>query len=232
VKIKQFRYSADNLGYLIYGNRSAIVVDGGAVEQILCFARTNDLELVYVTNTHSHCDHTSGNRALLEQSGAEFLSTDALLAMGFVELDGDMLRVIHTPGHTEDSVCFYFDNVLVSGDTLFNGKIGRCFTEDFVSFFHSIGRLLELPGETVVYAGHDYVEEYIEFARQLDPENPFFDSYMANYDPAHVRATLELEKRIDPFLRFNDVEIVSILAGKGLPVDKEMDRWNSLISLM
>ena len=232
MRIKQFRYSADNLGYIVYGNRSAIIIDGGAVERMLSFVRTNDLEVAYVTNTHSHCDHTAGNRALLEQTDAEFLSTEALLAMGFVELDGEKLHVIHTPGHTEDSVCFHFDNVLVSGDTLFNGKVGRCFTGDIVSFFHSICRLLELSGETVVYAGHDYVEEYIEFARKLDPENPFFDSYMENYDPALVRATLDSEKKIDPFLRFNNSDIQSILAGRGLPADTEMDRWSSLVNLM
>ena len=70
MNIKQFRYSADNLGYLIYGKRSAMAIDGGAAGDMLNFVESNNLELHYVTNTHSHMDHTSGNAALLKGSGA------------------------------------------------------------------------------------------------------------------------------------------------------------------
>lgn len=106
MNIKQFRYNADNLGYLVYGDTSAI------------------------------------------------------------DIDGENIQVFHTPGHTSDSVCFYYDHVLISGDTLFNGKVGRCFTGDYNEFLQSIKTLLALHCETVVYAGHDYVEEYMAFAHK------------------------------------------------------------------
>ena len=55
MKIKQFRYSSDNnLAYLVYGDKTAMAIDGGAAEEILSFIETNDLTLKYVTNTHSH----------------------------------------------------------------------------------------------------------------------------------------------------------------------------------
>ena len=63
MNVKQFRYSMDNFGYLVYGKRSALAVDGGAVDEILSFINTKDLTLEFVTNTHSHMDHTTGTPA-------------------------------------------------------------------------------------------------------------------------------------------------------------------------
>lgn len=232
MKIKQFQYNTDNLGYLVYGDTSAMAIDGGAVEEILSFASSRHLTLKYVTNTHSHPDHTTGNRPLLNHSQAKFLSINTLLQKGAIDIDGENIQVFHTPGHTVDSVCFYYDHILISGDTLFNGKVGRCFTGDHSGFLQSIKTLLALPHETVIYAGHDYVEEYMEFARNLEPNNVYIDGYIKNYDPDHVCATLADEIKVDPFLRFNDEKIMFILRKKGLPVKTELERWEALLSLM
>jgi len=203
-----------------------------SVGDILTDVQNNNLELKYVANTHSHMDHTTGNPELLSRSDAEFLDFETLLQKGVIDIDGEKIRVFHTPGHTADSVCFYFNNVLVSGDTLFNGKVGRCFTGDYPRFLAAIKKLLELPDETIIYAGHDYVEEYLEFTRNLEPDNAYLDSYLAVYDPNHVYATLADERRVDPFLRFNDDKIISILKRRGLAVNTEPERWESLMSLM
>ena len=232
MNIRQFRYGADNLGYLVYGDKTAMAIDGGAVDEILTGVQNNNLELKYITNTHSHMDHTTGNQELLGRSDAEFLDFETLLQKGVTDIGGEKIQVFHTPGHTADSVCFYFNNVLISGDTLFNGKVGRCFTGDYPRFLSAIKKLLELPDETIVYAGHDYVEEYVAFARTLEPDNAYLDSYLEKYDPDHVCATLADERRVDPFLRFNDDKIISILKRKGLPVKTELERWESLMALM
>ncbi|MDZ7832752.1 MAG: hydroxyacylglutathione hydrolase C-terminal domain-containing protein [Desulfobacterales bacterium] len=232
MQIKQFRYGADNLGYLVYGEKSAAAIDGGAAAAILSFLEEQNLTLAHVTNTHSHMDHLLGNQALLDQSDASYLDFDALMASPEIEIDGESLGLMHTPGHTRDSVCFYFDHVLISGDTLFNGKVGRCFTGDVDGFFQSIQKILAFSDDTRVYAGHDYVEEYMGFARALEPDNSQIDRYLAEYDPAHVCTTLGEEKQVDPFLRFNDEKIINILQQKGLSTETELDRWRSLISLM
>ena len=232
MKIRQFRYAADNLGYLIYGDQTAMAIDGGAFSDILAFVADNGLLLRYITNTHSHMDHTVGNQSLIDQTDARLLDFETLTKDGGLEIDGTPIRVYHTPGHTQDSICFYFDDVLISGDTLFNGKVGKCFTGDYEQFLASIKTLLKLPDATMVYAGHDYVEEYIAFIRALEPDNPHIDEYAAAYDPNHVGFSLGRERQVDPFLRFNDEKIIAILAGKGLPTDTESDRWRSLMSLM
>lgn len=232
LKIQQFRYSSDNLGYMVYGPKSAMAIDGGAVEDSLSFISSNGLNLLYVANTHSHMDHTLGNRDLLARTKAVFLDFNTLLKKGGVSIDNESIRILPTPGHTEDSLCFYFDSILISGDTLFNGKVGRCFTGDVKTFLQSIKTILNLSVETRVYAGHDYVQEYMEFARSLEPDNPHIDPYLKKYNPAHVAATLADERKVDPFLRFNDDKIIDILKQKGLPAGTEPDRWASLISLM
>lgn len=232
MEVRQFRYSEDNLGYLVYGNKTALAVDGGAVEEMMHFINDKGLQLAYITNTHCHMDHTVGNDGLLSRTGAEYLDFRTLLKWGKIDLDDGSLIIFHTPGHTRDSVCFYGDPYLLSGDTLFNGKVGRCFTGDEAGFLNSIKTLLALPDRTIVYAGHDYVEEYMEFARRLEPDNPHINAYLEDYDPEHVCATLGDEKKVDPFLRFNDPKIIDIFNKKGLAAETEAERWQSLMSLM
>ncbi|MGD2097459.1 MAG: MBL fold metallo-hydrolase [Desulfobacterales bacterium] len=65
LQVKQFRYASDNLGYLIYGQKSAVAVDGGAVDAILEFIDAKGIQLDYVTQTHTHPDHMGGHQALV-----------------------------------------------------------------------------------------------------------------------------------------------------------------------
>ena len=231
MRIKQTPYFSDNLGYLIYGSHSAMAIDGGAVKDILSFVESSRLQLKFVANTHSHPDHTVGAESLLRASNAVFLDKKTLLKNDTIELDGEPIRVYHTPGHTEDSVCFHFDGILVAGDTLFNGKVGRCFSGDLKIFLNSVKTIMLLPRETIIYSGHDYVEEYMAFARALEPDNRHIDAYLKKYDPGHVRSTLEEEFLVNPFLRFNDEKMIAILNKRGLPVETEYERWQSLMSL-
>ena len=148
-----------------------------------------------------------------------------------IALDGAKIRVIHTPGHTEDSRCFYTGKALIAGDTLFNGTIGNCFSGDLEGFYRSIRKLMELPDETVVYAGHDYVKGSLAFARRLEPGNRAIGAFLRRYDPKHVFSTLAEEKKINPYLRFNEPGIVKLLAKLRLPRETEWERWQSLMSI-
>jgi hydroxyacylglutathione hydrolase len=231
MKVRQFRYSADNLGYIVYGNKKAMAVDGGAVDEMLAFIRSSKLELRFVTNTHMHPDHTTGNRELISKTGAGYMDIEKLIEDGAIEIEGNKVDVFHTPGHTADSIVFRLDNTLISGDTLFNGKMGRCFTGDLKSFFESANFLLKLPEDTIIYAGHDYVEEYMAFAKNIEPNNNHIDEFLSTYNPGHVYSTLADELKINPHLRFNDPAIISVLEKRGLPVGTPYDRWASIMSI-
>lgn len=229
--VKQFRYSSDNLGYLIYSDQNAVAVDGGAVEDILSFLKCNSISLQYVTNTHSHGDHTEGNQELIRNTGARFLDYQILLNGG-IELDNRTIDVFKTPGHTDDSVIFKIDDILLTGDTLFIGKVGRCFSGDLKGFLNSIKLILDFSDNTVIFPGHDYVLEYMDFIRKYDADNRYIEKVIPNYTPELVKSTLGFEKKLNPFLRINDKEIIILLQKLHLPVETEYERWKSMISLM
>lgn len=231
LKIKQFRYAMDNLAYLVYGRRYAMAIDGGAAGRILSFLADNDLKLAYVANTHDHSDHTAGNEMLLRRSDAAMLTASDLADGGEIDLEGMKINVLLTPGHTEDSACFHAGSALITGDTLFNGTIGNCFTGDLQQFYRSIKKLMSLPAGTVIYAGHDYVKASVVFALNLEPENEAIHEFLSGYDKSHVFSTLANELRINPYLRFNEAGIIAALKRRNLPVSTEWERWQSLMSI-
>ena len=231
MKVRQFRYSADNFSYLIHGNRVAIAIDPGAVDSILSYLKEHNLTLEYIANTHSHYDHTPGNAEIVKRSGAMFLPNQFIRERYAIQLEAEHIKVFHTPGHTEDSVCFYTGKHLITGDTLFNGTIGNCFSGDVKSFYTSIKLLMNCPDDTVVYAGHDYVSASMEFAKFLEPDNPEITAFLKAYNPYHVFSTLAQESRLNPYLRFNEASIIGLLESKNLPTVTEYDRWKSLMTL-
>ncbi len=232
LRVLQFRYGTDNLAYLVCGESSAAAVDGGAAREILQALEENDLELRLVVNTHTHSDHTCGNDQLLEATDARHVPVDELIARGRIELDGQVVSIVHTPGHTRDSICLGADGFLLTGDTLLNGRVGRCFSGDVEAFCESIRRIDSSPSDSLILGGHDYVEEYMEFAAMVEPDNPHIDDYLDGYDPESVGATLERERGVDPFLRLEKPSVTSFLEGKGLAAGTPPDRFRSLLSLM
>ena len=230
--IRQFRYGADNLAYLICGKTAAIAVDPGAVEDMLGYMNQSGLTLQTVVNTHTHPDHTTGNKALLRQSRAAYRDMASLLEESSLELEGNRIAVHHTPGHTEDSVVFQVDRSLLTGDTLFTGKAGRCFTGNLARFLESIKKIMAFPEDTVIYGGHDYVIEYMETAKAIEPHNTAIEDFLKTYTPDHVCSTLADEYRINPTLRFNTDSLIHVLKERGLATATEYERWQSVMSIV
>ncbi len=227
--VKQFRYSTDNLGYLLYSGNEGVAIDAGAVGEILDFARNNKIKIKYVTNTHSHYDHTPGNKEILKKTSAQFIDCRKIRSDTDIDISNEILVIMHTPGHTDDSVTFSADDFLITGDTIFNGTVGNCFSGNMNNFFQSLKRLISFPGETKIYSGHDYVKESMEIAKDIDKNNPYTEEYMEKYDPQLVFSSLDDELKVNPFLRFNNQEIIQILKNHNMPVHTEFDRFNSLM---
>ena len=230
LSIEQFR-CGDNLAYLLYGKKEAVAIDGVAWEEILSFLDKHGLSLTYITNTHGHLDHVGGNEPLLHHSRARYLDHEDFPDGGVIEIEGEAIRIYRTPGHTEDSVCFHTGGVLITGDTLFNGTVGNCFSGDQRAFFRSIKRLLALPGDTLIFAGHDYVRDSVAMAEQLEPDNRDIERFRQTYDPGHVYSTLAEELEVNPYLRFNAPAIIALLKENELPYATEEERWLSLMSI-
>lgn len=230
LNIEQFRYG-DNLAYLLYGRTEAMAVDGGAWQEILAFLKQHNLTLKYVTNTHRHQDHTPGDDQLLKKTKATFLDCTKLADDQEIIIDGEPVVVYRTPGHSKDSICFHTGQNLITGDTLFNGTIGNNFSGDSRGFFNSILRLMALPGDTRVFAGHDYVGDSLAFALHLEPQNQDIERFRESCDPNFLYSTMDEEKKINPYLRFNEEPIVKLIKDHGLPHASDWERWQSLMSI-
>ena len=185
--VKQFRMGGDrNFGYLVADEKTqmAAVVDPSfSPETIVEFARENGYEILYVFNTHDHYDHSNGNsdmETLTRRSPLLFGSTD--LGSGIAVTQGarfplgDLeIEALHTPGHTEDSICILVGDALFSGDTLFVGKVGGTdLDESARSEYDSLHqKLLTLPDDTRVFPGHDYGTSPESTIGQERRTNPF-----------------------------------------------------------
>ncbi len=229
--IKQFRYSTDNLGYLVFSERQGVVIDGGNPGEIFDFARDQGITIKYVTNTHFHQDHTGGNTLLLEKTNAQFIDCRKIGRGRVITLDGEEVEIIPTPGHTEDSVCFKAKDFLVTGDTLFNGTVGNCFSGDLNGFFQSLKRLLTFPGDTKIYAGHDYVMESMKEALSIEEDNPDIQGYIQKYDPGLVVSTLADELLVNPYVRFNAPGITKRIEKRKMPFKTEEQRFISIMEI-
>jgi hydroxyacylglutathione hydrolase len=231
--IEQFRYADDNLGYLVYTPKQGIAIDAGNPEAVAGFAQDRGIEIKYITNTHSHQDHTSGNTVLMKKApGAVFMDCRSLSQGQIIELDGGHgLDVLLTPGHTTDSVCFKGDGFIVTGDTLFNATVGNCFSGDLDAFYHSLKRLMALPPQTQVFAGHDYVTESLAAAWSIEKDNPHIGAYEQKYDSDLVVSSIGDELKVNPYLRFNSPAIIRRLEERKMPRATESQRFSSLMEI-
>ena len=183
----------ENFVYVIEDHRSshaAIVDPGWEGDRIIAFTQKNNLHITDVLLTHSHYDHVNGLARIVERchphihlsvSEAEFWGP--VLPQEILHEDGDQIElgktkieVLHTPGHTPGSVCYYLDGHVLTGDTLFVFGCGRCDLKGGnADFMHqSLKRLAQqLPPETVVHPGHHYAEQWTSTIAEELEGNPF-----------------------------------------------------------
>lgn len=184
---EQIRVGGDrNFGYLI-GDREggkAVAVDPSySPEQFAKKAEEIGMKIVAIAVTHGHGDHTNGNATLRELTGAKVwihksaagpddlgVGDSDILTVGALQI-----RVIYTPGHTLDSVCYLVNGErLVTGDTLFVGKVGGTGTEKAARVeYDSLTKLMKLPDEVSVWPGHDYGVRPSSTIGDEKKENPF-----------------------------------------------------------
>jgi glyoxylase-like metal-dependent hydrolase (beta-lactamase superfamily II)/rhodanese-related sulfurtransferase len=141
-------------------------------QDYLDMLKKRDFRLIHVIDTHTHADHISGAAALKDYTGSSYIMHKSAPAkcVDFALSDGDQwklfgevpVRVIHTPGHTRDSVTLVFPEWIFTGDTLFldDGGAGRDDLPggDPGAHWESLQRIRELPPHLTVFPAHDYRE--------------------------------------------------------------------------
>lgn len=168
--LKQIKQYGDNFSYVIADETTleAIVIDPSFnSDEIARIVRDRGLQVKYVVNTHQHADHVAGNEEIKSAFNAKIVAHKLSRTRKDVSVvDGQTLalgnltaKIIHTPGHSPDSICLLIGNKLFTGDTLFVGECGRTdlpggSTSDlYDSLFE---KLMKLDDNIEVYPGHDY----------------------------------------------------------------------------
>ena len=223
-----------NFNYLIACPETgdALAVDPLDFEKCLASAASHGWSITQILNTHEHGDHTGGNKAMVNATGAKIIAHEN--AGGRIpNMDrgvgaGDIVRVgntvelecLDTPGHTMSHICILSHTeqpALFSGDTLFNAGAGNCHNgghpdELYDTFSEQLEKLAET---TLIYPGHDYLVNNLKFTLDREPGNETAASMLASYenqDPNDALVTtLADERDINTFFRLQNPEVIGRL---------------------
>jgi len=223
-----------NFNYLIACPETgeALAVDPFDHEKCLARAKDKGWEITQVLNTHEHGDHTGGNKAVIAATGAKLLAhanaKDKIPGIDVGLKAGDVIKIgksveleaLDTPGHTMAHVCVLSHTdtpALFSGDTMFNAGAGNCHhgghpAELYDTFTEQLSKL---PDGTLIYPGHDYITNNLEFTLDREPDNARAKALLgelADQDPdAALVTTLALEREINTFFRLSNPSVIARL---------------------
>jgi glyoxylase-like metal-dependent hydrolase (beta-lactamase superfamily II) len=222
--------SAGCLSYMLgcAKEKACVVIDPelDKTEDYIGLAGFFGAKLVYTIDTHTHADHQSACKVMRERHGIPVIMHAASEAP-YVDVrvrDGELinfgqcsLRVIHTPGHTQDAMCLVFKDRIFTGDTLLIGGCGRTDLPggNADAQYESLLKLKALPGELRVYPGHDYREAVSSLAdeqqknpRMLIPNKEEFVHFMTSRKPP-------LPRKIQEALEWNRTPVQGTQRGFG-----------------
>jgi hydroxyacylglutathione hydrolase len=216
---------ADNYLWLVHDQTSGetAVVDPGDPAPVLAEADRRGWTITQVWNTHWHPDHTGGNLAIKDATGAcisgpgneNIPGRDVAFGEGDeVRLGNHVGRVIEVPGHTLGHVGLVFDEDRVAfvGDTLFAMGCGRLFEGTPQQMYRSLQRIAALPEATRLYCAHEYTLSNARFSAHAEPDNPAIADRLALVKQLREQGKITLpttvaqERETNPFVRATNAD--------------------------
>ena len=217
---------SDNYVWLIHDRESGetAAVDPSVGPPVLEAAESRGWRLTRVLNTHWHPDHTGGNQAIHEATGAPVAGPEEVRRVyppDRVLVEGDRIavgafeaEVWAIPAHTAGHVALYFESagMIFVGDTLFAMGCGRLFEGSAEQMHANLQRLASLPDEVRVYCGHEYTLANARFAVTVEPDNAALAERLDRVAAARERGEVTLpttigeERATNPFMRAGSVE--------------------------
>ncbi|SLN73048.1 hydroxyacylglutathione hydrolase [Oceanibacterium hippocampi] len=221
-----------NFNYLIVCPETgeALAIDPLDHKKCLAVAKEKGWTIRQVLNTHEHGDHIGGNKPVIAATDAKLLAhrnaRDKIPGIDRGLSAGDIIKVgktveieaLDTPGHTMSHVCLLSHTdqpALICGDTLFNAGAGNCHNgghpnELYDTFANQISKLAD---NTLVYPGHEYLANNLQFTLDREPDNARAKTLLAEaetQDPEKALVTtLALEKEINTFLRLRNPGVIA-----------------------
>ncbi len=223
-----------NFNYLIACGETgeALAIDPLDAAKCLRAAKDAGWEITQILNTHEHHDHIGGNDAMVAATGAKILAhrnaggkipgVSRGLGAGDVVKVGKTveLEAMDTPGHTMCHICLCAHGdrpALFSGDTLFNAGAGNCHNggnpgDLYRTFSEQLDRL---PENTLIYPGHDYIENNLKFTLDREPDNDQARTLLgrlSGQNPANAYvSTLATEREVNTFFRLASPSVIARL---------------------
>ena len=230
---------SDNYIFLMLDleRKIAAVVDPAEAAPVIAELARHNVQLVAIFNTHHHGDHVGGNKELIAAfpavrvyGGAE--DRGRIPGQQVYLVDGDRVEfgdrsgeVFFVPGHTRAHIAYYFPPVesnfageLFCGDTIFAGGCGRLFEGTPAQMVGSMTKLRQLPDDTRIWCAHEYTLSNLKFAVTVDPDNQELQQRLVDVTAARDRliptvpTALGIEKRTNPFLRWDDTALQASVA--------------------
>ena len=223
-----------NFNYLVACPETgdALAIDPLDFNKCLAEAKNQGWNITQILNTHEHPDHTGGNKGIVEATGAAIIAhanaKQQIPNMSRGVNAGDVIKVgktvdlecLDTPGHTMSHICLLSKTdqpALFSGDTLFNAGAGNCHNGGHPNeLYDTFAEQLEiLPDNTLIYPGHDYLINNLQFTVDREPDNESARQMIAaheNQDPNDALVTtLAQERQVNTFFRLDSPSVISRL---------------------
>jgi hydroxyacylglutathione hydrolase len=212
---------SSNFTYILSDGTLNFIIDPADFITVDRYLLSHNLLPSLIINTHHHADHTEGNLRLKNKYHCPVLGGDPRIP-GIDKLlsDGEQLatpaaplRIIHTPGHTRGSICIQAGQNLFTGDTLFTAGCGRVFEGTFRTLYRSLRRLSEMDPQLLIYGGHNYIRENLQFALSLFPKDPAICDFLQRVEESEINnrdyviSNLAEELLINPFLRADNLAV-------------------------
>ena len=223
-----------NFNYLVACPETgeALAIDPLDFKRCLATADERGWTITQVLNTHEHGDHIGGTKGVVKATGAELIAhrnaggripnVDRGVGAGDIIKVGNTveLECLDTPGHTLCHICLLSHTdqpALFSGDTLFNAGAGNCHNGGHPeALYETFASQLEQLGEdTLLYPGHDYLVNNLEFTLDREPDNAAARALLSqcrDQDPADALVTtLAQEREMNTFFRLDSPGVIARL---------------------
>ncbi len=225
----------DNIVWVWVHNCNAVVVDPSISDPVERWLLEKGLSLKAILQTHHHDDHIGGTQKLIKRwTDAKVVASKKELKRipfqtfsvddnDIFHLMGSKIKVIEVHGHTNNHIAFYISkenskyNILFPGDTIFGGGCGRLLEGTPSQMFESLYKIDSLPGDTKIYAAHEYTENNLRWALALEPKNISINERLKLIQNKRQKgicslpSTLSEERKTNLFLRAKNVEEFTML---------------------
>jgi hydroxyacylglutathione hydrolase len=240
----------DNYIWVVREGGNAVVVDPGDAAPVLAYLEREAVALKGILVTHHHGDHVGGIPALTARHPAPVYgpARETIPGRTHAVAEGDTialpelaleLSVLDVPGHTAGQVAYVGTcggvAVTFTGDTLFTCGCGRIFEGTPAQMMASLAKLAELPGETLMYCGHEYTLANLRFALAVEPGNPALSARQLREQAKRdsglptVPSRMDEERATNPFLRAAEPAVFAAAAAHaGRPLADAVEAFATL----